>query len=222
MARALGKFQDETAAAALAPLAKGDPSYFVEGEANLALGATKQPVAFDILPGRLGKASHLDIDPGELLHGSRAPARRPGVAHAEGRRRPGGQAPGAHRPPCGPWPPSPRGGTPIRTEIREELERYLTDANFFAKFGALLSLEVLDEASAARCRGGRALPRERRAPALQQPRRGPGAARGQVEGRGDHRPPLGPGEAPRGQARRSRTASPSSRPRIKRTARPPR
>ncbi len=39
--RALAGFQDDETAEALIPLAKKDPSYFVEGEANASLGATR-------------------------------------------------------------------------------------------------------------------------------------------------------------------------------------
>jgi hypothetical protein len=42
-----------------------------------------------------------------------------------------------------------RGREPQRFDVRQELERYLYDANFFAKFGAMMALELLDESAAA-------------------------------------------------------------------------
>jgi aminopeptidase N len=146
--RALGKFQDETAASALAPLAQSDPSYFVEGEANAALGATKQPLAFDILSRGLQKASHLDtIKASSCIGLARLRDDRAWPA-LKSSARPGGKPQGriaAMRA----MAMLAKGRDPFRSEIREELERYLTDANFFAKFGAMLSLEILDEAAAA-------------------------------------------------------------------------
>lgn len=146
--RALGKFQDAAAAAALAPLAKSDPSYFVEGEANAALGATKQPVAFDILSQGARKASHLDVIKASAciglarLRDDRAwPVLKASAA-------PGGKPQGrlaAMRA----MAMLAKGRDPFKSDIREELEHYLRDANFFAKFGAMLSLEILDDPAAA-------------------------------------------------------------------------
>jgi aminopeptidase N len=148
VARVLGKFQDAAAAAALAALAKGDISYFVEGEANLALGATRQPGAFEILRESLGRESHLDTVRASSCMGLARLRDDRAWPLLKAAAAPGGKAQGrvaAMRA----MATLARGRDPYRTEIREELERYLRDPNFFAKFGALLSLEVLDEAAAA-------------------------------------------------------------------------
>jgi aminopeptidase N len=145
--RALGKFQDEAAAAALAPLAKSDPSYFVEGEAHAALGATKQPLAFDILCRGVQKASHLDIIKASACIGLARLRDDRAWPVLKSSAFPGGKPQGriaAMRA----MAMLAKGRDPFRSEIREELERYLKDANFFAKFGALLSLEILDEPAA--------------------------------------------------------------------------
>src|SRR5712692_755291 len=63
VARALGNFRgDDRAAAALAEvIARGDPSYFVEAEAALALGKTRDERAFDRLTAALGRDSYLEV-----------------------------------------------------------------------------------------------------------------------------------------------------------------
>ena len=60
--RALGSFRNDTEAAdALARLLeKGDPSYFVEAEAALALGKTRDPLAFELLRAALSRDSYLE------------------------------------------------------------------------------------------------------------------------------------------------------------------
>ena len=145
---ALGRFQDEIAAKALARIAKGDPSYYVEGEACLALGATKQPLAFDILKDAAGRPSHRDIvrtcacSGLARLRDDRAwPILRACAA-------PGGH-PQGRMAAMRAMAALAKGRDPYRTEIREELERFLKDPNFFAKFGALMSIEILDEPAAA-------------------------------------------------------------------------
>ena len=146
--RALGKFRDGAAAAALVPLATKDPSYFVEGEASLALGATRQAQAFEVLKDNVEKASHLDVIRASSCAGlarlrdDRAwPLLRACAA-------PGGKPQGrvaALRA----MALLAKGRDPYRAEVREDLERYLTDPNFFAKFGAMIALEALDEPAAA-------------------------------------------------------------------------
>ncbi len=148
VSRALGRFQDRAASSALAKLAKDDLSYFVEGEANLALGATKQEGAFDILRESLRKESHLDTIRANACMGLARLRDDRAWPLLKAAAAPGGKAQGriaAMRA----MATLARGRDPYRTEIREELERYLNDANFFAKFGAILSLELLDEAAAA-------------------------------------------------------------------------
>jgi aminopeptidase N len=61
VAGALGKFRLAEAAALLTPLALNDASYAVEAEAARALGATRQPVAFDTLVTLLDRSSWADI-----------------------------------------------------------------------------------------------------------------------------------------------------------------
>src|SRR5262249_55626724 len=61
--KALGelRYDDEAAAALERIVAGGDPSYFVEGEACLALGRTRSPRAPEALRAALGRDSHLDV-----------------------------------------------------------------------------------------------------------------------------------------------------------------
>jgi aminopeptidase N len=62
-ARALGQFREnQRAASALADLLEhGDESYYVEAEAALALGKTRDPRAFGMLEIALQRESHLDV-----------------------------------------------------------------------------------------------------------------------------------------------------------------
>ena len=68
---ALGDFLgDETAARALADrLRRGDPSYFVEGEAALALGRTRTPEAMSLLPSLLDRPSYQDVIRSRAIEG---------------------------------------------------------------------------------------------------------------------------------------------------------
>jgi aminopeptidase N len=63
IARALGEFtHDPAAGAALVPLVeRGDPSYFVEAEAALALGKTRTPRAGELLRLAAGRESYGDV-----------------------------------------------------------------------------------------------------------------------------------------------------------------
>ncbi|HEU4405565.1 MAG TPA: M1 family aminopeptidase [Polyangiaceae bacterium] len=61
VAAALGAFQRPEAAEALRPLALGDESYSVEAEAARALGATRQPLAFDVLVELLDRPSWAEL-----------------------------------------------------------------------------------------------------------------------------------------------------------------
>jgi len=63
VAAALGDFTgDEEAARALADLLRrGDPSYFVEAEAALALGRTRSPMAVAVLPALIDRPSFQDV-----------------------------------------------------------------------------------------------------------------------------------------------------------------
>ncbi len=148
VAKALGRFQDEAAARALAPVARKDPSYFVEAEANLALGATRHPSGFAVLAASAKKESHVDVVRAyacaglarlrddrafPILRACAAPGGRP-----QGRM-------GAMRALAA----LARGRDPQRDIVRQELESCLRDPDFFAKMGALQSLEILDEPSAA-------------------------------------------------------------------------
>ncbi len=69
--RALGAFRErERAASALIELLqKGDESYFVEAEAALALGKTRDPRAFDVLRQVLERDSYLDVIRAHALAG---------------------------------------------------------------------------------------------------------------------------------------------------------
>jgi aminopeptidase N len=60
VARALGRFRVSSAAEALLPLAKADPSYLVEGEAARALGATRIGAHFDLLVQLLDRPAWAD------------------------------------------------------------------------------------------------------------------------------------------------------------------
>jgi aminopeptidase N len=61
VAAALGSFRRPEAAEALRPLALGDESYAVEAEAAKALGATRQPLAFDVLVELLDRPSWAEL-----------------------------------------------------------------------------------------------------------------------------------------------------------------
>jgi aminopeptidase N len=61
VAGALGRFRTPAAAAALEPLALSDRSYLVEAAAARALGATRQPRAFDVLVELLERASWAEV-----------------------------------------------------------------------------------------------------------------------------------------------------------------
>src|SRR6185436_20832254 len=63
VAAALGEFRDDlTVGEALAAWCQaGDPSYFVEAAAALALGRTRSPLALTTLPALLGRESFQDI-----------------------------------------------------------------------------------------------------------------------------------------------------------------
>ncbi|MFP3870989.1 MAG: M1 family aminopeptidase [Syntrophobacteria bacterium] len=59
--KALGSFKDEDACEAVLPLAEGDPSYFVEAEAVLALARTRAEGAFAVLEGALERDSFNEV-----------------------------------------------------------------------------------------------------------------------------------------------------------------
>lgn len=146
--RALGKFQDEEAAKALIPFARKDVSYFVEAEANLALGATRQPSAWAILSLSAKKDSHMDVVRAfsfaglARLRDDRAlPLLRAGA-------RPGG-LPQGRMSAMKSLAALAKGREVLKEEVRQELEAYLTDTDFFGRYGALLSLDALGEAAAA-------------------------------------------------------------------------
>jgi aminopeptidase N len=61
VASALGKFRTAASAAALEPLALSDRSYLVEAAAARALGATRQPRAFDVLVELLERPSWAEV-----------------------------------------------------------------------------------------------------------------------------------------------------------------
>lgn len=61
VATALGKYRTPAAAAALEPLALSDRSYLVEAAAARALGATRQPRAFDVLVELLERPSWAEV-----------------------------------------------------------------------------------------------------------------------------------------------------------------
>ena len=68
---ALGEFLgDDAAARALADrLRRGDPSYFVEAEAALALGRTRTPEALALLPSLLDRPSYQDVVRSRAIEG---------------------------------------------------------------------------------------------------------------------------------------------------------
>jgi aminopeptidase N len=61
VATALGRWKSPAAAAALEPLALADPSYLVQAAAARAIGATRQPLAFDLLVSLLDRPSWADV-----------------------------------------------------------------------------------------------------------------------------------------------------------------
>ncbi|MCF7804398.1 MAG: M1 family metallopeptidase [Candidatus Marinimicrobia bacterium] len=59
--QALGNYHDAETAEALSPLAKSDPSYFVESSANTSLGKTRADGVYEILKSSLGKESFNEV-----------------------------------------------------------------------------------------------------------------------------------------------------------------
>ncbi|HEY5258777.1 MAG TPA: M1 family aminopeptidase [Candidatus Baltobacteraceae bacterium] len=68
-AAALGNFRDPEAAAALVPVAEGDPSYFVRHAALHALGRTRDPRAFVVLVDAVAESSWNGIVPAGAARG---------------------------------------------------------------------------------------------------------------------------------------------------------
>jgi aminopeptidase N len=71
VARALGQFREsnQTADALIGVIERGDASYFVEAEAALALGKTRDPRAFDWLARMMERPSYLDVIRAHALAG---------------------------------------------------------------------------------------------------------------------------------------------------------
>jgi len=146
--RALGRFQNDEAARALAPLAKKDVSYFVEAEANLALGATRHPSAWAVLTASIKKDSHMDVvrafsfaGLAKLRDDRALPLLKTGA-------RPGGKPQGR----MGAMKAMAllsKGRELLKEDTRLLLEGYLTDADFFARYGALQALDALEEPAGA-------------------------------------------------------------------------
>ncbi len=146
--KALGGFRDEAAAKALAPLAKHDASYFVEAEANLALGATGHPSAFAVLSASAKKESHGDVIR-EFAYAGLARLRDDrAVAILKAGAAPGG-LPKGRMSAMRSLASLAKGRDPLREEARSELEEYLRDPDFFAKMGALAALDLLGESASA-------------------------------------------------------------------------
>ncbi len=141
---ALAAFRDDATADALVPIAKKDPSYFVEGEANASLGATRRPRAFEVLVESARRDSHLDAVRAGALSGLAQLRDERAWPVLEACAKPGGAPQGrvaALRAMAG----MAKGREPYRYDVRETLEGYLRDPDFFVKFGAILALEVLGE-----------------------------------------------------------------------------
>ena len=67
---ALGEFKgDEAVFAALVPLAKRDPSYFVESEANKSIGKLRLPGSMDVLKASIRRGSYREIVRQGCIHG---------------------------------------------------------------------------------------------------------------------------------------------------------
>jgi len=147
IARALGDFKhDEVAAAALAAIVEqGDPSYFVEAEACLALGRTRSPKAATLLPEAAKRPSFTDVIRQHAYRGlaearvdAAIPLLREGVkwGHASQGRRAAAAA----------LAQLVRGRRDREArEVREALEDLLTDRDFRVQAAAIEALGVVGD-----------------------------------------------------------------------------
>lgn len=162
VASALGTFHDEFAAKALATLlaGRGDRSYYVQSAAAAALGATRQPLAFEALRRVLDRPAHNDVITAAALGGfaglrdtraievlldyttwGRHQSARRAATEALGRL-------------------APFADEPVRLRVRERLEELLDDRALRVELAATDALAALGDARAIGslgAAGGRAL-----------------------------------------------------------------
>jgi len=146
--RALGRFQGDEAAKAIAPLAKKDVSYFVEAEANLALGSTRHASAWSVLALSAKKDSHMDVVRAFSFAGLARLRDDRALPLLKAGARPGGKPQGR----MGAMKALAllsKGREVLKEDTRLALEGYLTDTDFFARYGALLALDALEEPTGA-------------------------------------------------------------------------
>jgi aminopeptidase N len=143
VAAALGEFRgDEQAAEVLARWAEeGDPSYFVEANAALALGRTRSPRASEVLPRLLQRASFQDVVRSRTLDGLGASADDGVLPAVRAQYRPG--LPFQSRRAAVAAVTRLAEGTPHARAARELAEKALDDRDFRVRIEAAQSLAVL-------------------------------------------------------------------------------
>jgi len=142
VAAALGEFRGDAAAArALASrLEPGDPSYFVEAEAALALGRTRSPLALEVLPRVLGRSSFQDIIRTRAIEGLGATGDERALGAVKAAWRPNGAGVFLSRRAVASAVAELGAGTPQARAAREILEDCLRDPDFRVRSEAALGL----------------------------------------------------------------------------------
>ncbi len=162
VAAALGGYRDEVAARALMTLlaGRGDRSYYAQSAAAAALGATRQPGAFDALRKVLGRPAHNDVITAAALGGLAALRDARAIdtlieytqwGRHQSARRAATEALGR----LGPFAEE-----PVRLRVRERLEELLDDRSLRVQLAATDALAALGDAraiGALGAAGGRAL-----------------------------------------------------------------
>lgn len=149
--KALGSFphQPSVADALLAKIERGDASWFVEAECFSSLGATRDSRAGDVLrAGVVRNGTHNDVIPVAAMDGLVALQDPAQIDVLRLRARPGTH--GRTRL----WAMSNLGSLArlaeesVQTQVRQELEEYLLDRDFFAQLGAVAGLKNLGSSRA--------------------------------------------------------------------------
>ncbi len=139
---ALGNFRTEPAAAALAPIAKKDPSYLVEAEASRAIGRTRQPLALKTLLPLIDRPSWADVVRAGTLDGLAALRDDKAVPQVIERTRYGVPTRGRRA--------AIAALAELSTErkVREQLEDLLDDKDPYLRIDVVRALQALGDAKA--------------------------------------------------------------------------
>ena len=150
VATALGAYRDDVAAKALGTLlaGRGDRSYYVQSAAAAALGATRQPSAFDVLTKVLDRPAHNDVITAAALGGMAALRDTRAIevlleytqwGRHQSARRAATEALGRL---------APFAEEPVRLRVRERLEELLDDRSLRVQLAATDALAALGDARA--------------------------------------------------------------------------